>query len=140
MSNSHKFKRFQCSCSEKGYGKSGNRCNVSEEPWSSAVESCNCANLTSPDCQLQLLQDKIICKQNVSSSCLLAVKNWANSYSTASNANFPECRYQDPNFKASQETWRSCASGALLKYLKIFLHTKEIDYYLCSIVSSLNFV
>ena len=50
----------------------------------------------------------------------MTVQNWANSYLTASNANEPECRYQDPNYKASQDTWESCASGAFLKYI----HTK----------------
>ena len=46
----------------------------------------------------------------------MAVQNWANSYLTASNANEPECGYQDPNYKASQDTLESCASGAFLKY------------------------
>jgi len=48
----------------------------------------------------------------------MTVQNWAKSYLTASNANEPECRYQDPNYKASQDTWESCASGANWKYIQ----------------------
>ena len=110
-------KNYGCVCSGKGYGKGGNACNVDEGPWSSVVESCDCSNWTNLVCQLQFMDKKISCKYNVSRKCLMTVQNWAESYLTASNANEPECRYQDPNYKASQDTWESCASGANLKYI-----------------------
>ena len=65
------------------------------------------------------MDEKISCKYNASKICTMAVQNWANSYLTASNANEPECKSQDPNYKASQDTWESCASGASLKTIHI---------------------
>ena len=76
--------------------------------------------MTNSDCQLQFMKGKISCKYNVSRICFKAVQNWADSYQTASNANEPECRYQDPNYKGSQDTWESCASGAFLNYVHFY--------------------
>ena len=79
--------------------------------------------MTNSDCQLQFMKGKISCKYNVSRICLNAVQN---SYLNASNANEPECRYQDPNYKGSQDTWESCASGAFLNYVH-FLQNQSVS-------------
>ena len=90
----------------------GNACNVEERYWGSAVDKCNCTNsYLSPECELIFNSDSYICKANVSTSCYSAVENWANAYSTSSNAKDPECRDRDPNFKASQNTWKACSEG-----------------------------
>ena len=77
------------------------------------VESCNCSDPESSDCQLQLIREKekYTCKNTVSEACLLAVKNRAIAYSTASNANDPECKYGDANYEGSREAWLSCSLG-----------------------------
>ena len=101
---------MQCLYSGNGYGKGGNACNVDEKLWGSVVESCNCTgklnplSVTNSDCQLR-------CKDSTTSlDCIMAVGNWAKAYSTAF-AYDPECRW-DPNYRASQEVRRKCASGA----------------------------
>ena len=76
------------------------------------AESCNCVNEEGPDCQLQFIKRKISCKNNVSEVCFLAVKNQAIAYSTASNANDPECKHGDSNYEVSREAWLSCSLGA----------------------------
>ena len=73
------------------------------------------------------MKGKISCKYNVSGICLKAVQNWADSYLNASNANEPECRYQDPNYKGSQDTWESCASGAFLT--NVHFYANQFKWY-----------
>ena len=87
----------------------GNDCNVDERPWSSVVESCNCNTFESSDCQLRFMNNFVTCKYNVNSSCVSAVENWANAYSSASNSNDPACKDHDPNYKVSQKAWGSCS-------------------------------
>jgi len=100
---------------ERKYGKRGNACNVSEESTARVVEACNCSDPESSDCQLQVIRGKSVkyvgCKNTVSEACLLAVKNQAIAYSTASNANDPECKYGDANYEGSREAWLSCSLG-----------------------------
>ena len=107
---------MQCLYSGNGYGKGGNACNIDEEIWGSVLESCNCTeelnplNMTNSDCQLQLIEDKISCKDgSTSSDCLKTVWSWAKAYLDAVEYD-PECKL-DPNYWASQELWRACAFG-----------------------------
>jgi len=95
----------------KKYEKRRNACNVSEENLDRVYESCKCSDPKTSDCQLQFIRGKIACKNNVSDACLLAVKNRAIAYSTASNANDPECKYGDANYEGSREAWLSCSLG-----------------------------
>ena len=107
---------MQCSFSGNGYDKKENACNVDEGISVSVVESCNCTdeldnlNMTNSDCQLQFIDQKISCRYNATSSCLLAVENWAKEYSAVAEFELG-CR-RDPNYLASQELWKSCSSGA----------------------------
>lgn len=90
-----------------------NACDVTEEPWSQVVNACKCGEITSPDCQLRLEQTPqfgIFCKQIADTPCKLAVEFWAKSYRAASNSGTVECKDEDPNYKASQDTAASCAS------------------------------
>ena len=109
---------MQCSFSGIRYDNGENACNVDEGIWVSVFESCNCTdelnpltlNMTNSDCQLQLIDQKISCKYNATSSCLLAVENGAKEYLAAVEFEL-ECR-RDPNYLAIQELWKSCSSGA----------------------------
>ena len=76
------------------------------------VDNCNCNEMESPNCELKLNKEifEINCKSDVSSLCRSAVENWAELYRTASNANDTICKFQDPNYKISQKTWKSCSS------------------------------
>ena len=44
-------------------------------------------------------------------SCRKEIAAWAEAYRNAENANEPQCRDEDPNFKSSQETFTSCPQG-----------------------------
>ena len=66
--------------------------------------------MTNSDCQLQFIDQKISCKYNATSSCLLAVENGAKEYLAAVEFEL-ECR-RDPAYLALQELWKSCSSGA----------------------------
>ena len=109
---------MQCSFSGIRYDLEENPCNVDEGIWVSVFESCNCTdelnpltlNMTNSDCQLQFIDQKISCKYNAMSSCLLAVENGAKEYFAAAKFELG-CR-RDPNYLASQELWKSCSSGA----------------------------
>ena len=94
----------------------GNGCNVEERYWGSVVDTCNCTDdYITPECELNFNSDSFICKSNVSTACYSAVENWALAYSTSSNANDLECKDQDPNFKASQNTWKACSEDHALQ-------------------------
>ena len=107
---------MQCSLGMINRYEGKNACNVDEGIWVSVFDSCNCTdelnpvNMTSSDCQLQLIDQKISCKYNATSSCLLAVENGAKEYLAAAKFELG-CR-QDPNYLASQELLKSCSSGA----------------------------
>jgi len=102
------------------YDLEENPCNVDEgirvKLELALFESCNCTdelnlvNMTNSDCQLQLIDQKISCKYNATSSCLLAVENGAKEYLAAVEFEL-ECR-RDPTYLALQELWKSCSSGA----------------------------
>ena len=95
-------------------------CNVTKEPWSQVVNSCKCNYYPSPDCQL-VLDKEIVCKLHADSSCRSAVKFWAYSYQEANNSDTLECKEEDPNYKISQDSARTCSSieslGMSFKYI-----------------------
>ena len=91
--------------------KSGNDCEVTEEPWAQAVESCQCDDMLANDgCQLEFVIEDLTmkCRQNAGTSCRSAIASWALAYRNAENANDPKCKDDDPNFQFSQDAWKNC--------------------------------
>ena len=119
----------------EGYGEGGNACNLIQETFNSVEKACKCytiwsQNNWSQDCQIQEIADeKFACIKNVSSSCLLAVKNFAEAFSTANIANDPKfmCddlplydrRDQIRDYLYQQEIWKSCAPGSSKSYFEM---------------------
>ena len=137
------MKSLQCLYTGKGYGNEGNACNLIEEALNSVEKACKCWNVGklanapptswwSPDCQIQEISDeKFTCISNVSSSCLLEVKNWAEAFSRANMTNDPKSMCDDLSLSETniymrpyvQEIWESCAPGSQMKYFKMQSYT-----------------
>lgn len=79
------------------------------------LQSCNCLKYDDPNCQLtnpEFHDEKpALCKPNTDSTCRSAVKRWADSFRTGSNANDPACYLKDPMYRLSQRTLESCSTG-----------------------------
>ena len=115
----------------------GNDCEVDDGPIWEVIIECDCGggsnvipNVANLDCQLTYHPDhisacgmssgmcsKYVCKPSANETCKAAITAWAEAYRSASNANDPECKDQDPNYKSSQNTDIDCNSvGTLATY------------------------
>ena len=86
---------------------------VSEDFFGKAAEDCNCNEPDAKTCQLMFTireneTSTITCTEKTSTLCRQSVGAWARAYRNAENADHPECRKGDPNFKASQDAYFSC--------------------------------
>ena len=101
------------------YVDEGGSCTLIQEAFNSVEKACICYDAwENKDCQIQVInKENLTCKSHVSSSCLLAVKNWVEVYSTEIITNGPKLICKDhiatlhESRKYVQELWESCVPG-----------------------------